>query len=482
MRVRSLKRVFLLAFGLFHAPLGAQPTRPTCACAPLLEETIRTVTTVYAGYDDKVTPHTRPPYARLLARLRREAPRQTTGRGCYEILRRYTAFFHDSHVGAWFGLRSSPDRQRVVAVTNARARVSHRDQHPDSAGLRGVWATADGRQRYAIVRDPTHGDQLVAVTLATGDTAWAPGMVKVEFYRYEPRFGWYQGMYYRPDFSGVLDGFTLHGDRLDHWFGASWYRHVAGHDAGAPPHAPGPTVQLTVLGHDDLYLKLASFNARDVTVLDSVLRANRSLIATTPNLIFDLRGNPGGDGSSSTEMLRLIYTNPIVYPAWQYRSSPELVRSTQASIASLAKGSADTEWMLRRQQHLLARLVAHPGQLVRGGDDVVRTVDSVPPFPRRVAFLLDRGSGSSTEFFTFEGKQSTKVTTFGSNTFGVMDYGEAQQFRLACGEYQISVPWGRNGWIDRFGYRIDNVGFSPEVRIPAGEPDPVGYIVRYWSK
>lgn len=50
-----------------------------------------------------------------------------------------------------------------------------------------------------------------------------------------------------------------------------------------------------------------------------------------------------------------------------------------------------------------------------------------------------------------------------------MDYGSDQDFRICDGIYNLATPWGRNGWVKDF--RIDNVGFKPDVRIPEGEKD-----------
>jgi C-terminal processing protease CtpA/Prc len=119
---------------------------------------------------------------------------------------------------------------------------------------------------------------------------------------------------------------------------------------------------------------------------------------------------------------------------------------------------------------------------VSGGDSAVRTVDSISRYPERIALLVNKGSGSSSEFFTFESKQSKKVTRFGQNTAGVMDYGEVQEFNLSCGQYIVSVPWGQNGWIERFGFRIDNIGFVPDVPIPSTERNWVRFVVDQWSK
>lgn len=232
------------------------------------------------------------------------------------------------------------------------------------------------------------------------------------------------------------------------------------------------------LNDDFLYVKLAVFDQREVGKLDSMLAANRELLARTPYLIMDLRGNGGGNTSTSDEMARLIYTNPIVYPAWDYRSSEEFIKSKERELKAY-KDTTDPYY--KRVVNLLNAAKANPGKMVKDSGDLVRTLDIDPKsYPRQIAFLIDKGSGSATEFYIFEGKQSKKVTLFGTNSYGVMDYGSDQDFRICDGMYNLATPWGRNGWVKDF--RIDNVGFKPDVSIPEGEKDWIGYVQKFYSK
>ncbi|MBD2754934.1 S41 family peptidase [Spirosoma validum] len=240
-------------------------------------------------------------------------------------------------------------------------------------------------------------------------------------------------------------------------------------------------VEVKPLNADYVYVKLAVFNQREVDKLDSLLRANASLIAKTPNLIFDVRGNGGGNASTSEEMVKLIYTNPIIYPAWDYRSSPERIRATEKELKAYQKDTITNAFFYQRAKQLLRQMQAKPGELVREGDDLTRTSDADPAAnPKRVALLTNKGCGSSTEYFVFEGKQSKKVTLFGTNTYGVMDYGSDQNFDLCDGTFNLATPWGRNGWVRQ--YRIDNVGFAPDVPIPSTEKDWVGFVQNYYQK
>lgn len=466
---------FLFLLLLVSGGVSGQSVKKKCNCSLLLKEAMQKVSTIYAGFDDKVTPATQLEYNKLVTAVSIEASSTDNERRCFDTIEKYTNWFKDHHLGVWFGIQSSADSIPKVSLSE----VTNTNPLKSGDELEGIWSTADKSEQYAIIKDKSLKNKYIAVTIKNSDSAWVPGMIKVEFYNYDSSQKLYRGMYYQKTFSGVLNGFTVNNDRIDHWFGPSWYRNKNDSHQQDPKLKIEETVLLKLINQDFVYLKLGRFNQIDVDKLDSLVRANRKTIQNTKNLIIDLRGNPGGNSGSSQEMIRLIYTNPIIYPAWKYRSSPELIRAKKEVVVKLSKNDPDKR--IESQQSLLKRLIDYPGQLVNGGDSVVRTVDSVSHYPERVALLVDKGSGSSSEFFVFEGKQSKKVTLFGENTAGVMDYGEVQNLNLSCGQYMISIPWGRNGWIERFGFRIDNIGFVPDVPITSTEPDWVQFIVDYWS-
>jgi hypothetical protein len=233
------------------------------------------------------------------------------------------------------------------------------------------------------------------------------------------------------------------------------------------------------LNPDYIYVKLANFNERDVNELDSLLRTNAALIARTPALILDLRGNAGGNTSTSEEMIKLIYTNPIIYPAQYERSSAERIEAAEKELKAY-KDTISNAFFYQRAKKLVQDLKAKPGGIVRYGDDLTRTADVAPTAnPQRIALLIDKGTGSSAEYFIYEGSQSKKVTTFGTNSYGVMDYAGDQNKPLCDGTFNLAVPWSRNGWTRQF--RIDNVGFAPNVRIPSTEKDWIGFVQRYYQ-
>lgn len=217
-----MMRIFSLFFllSLISGSVVSQSAKEGCDCSVLLKEAIQKVSTIYAGFDDKVTPATRPEYNKLVSAVNIEASSIDNERRCFEVIEKYTSWFKDRHVGVWFGVQSSAisiPKVSLSAVTNARA-LKSKDE------LEGIWSTADRTEQYAIIKDKSLVNKYLAVTIKTADSAWVPGMVKVQFYNYDNSLKLYRGMYYQKNFSGVLSGFTVKDNKMDHWFGHSWYR------------------------------------------------------------------------------------------------------------------------------------------------------------------------------------------------------------------------------------------------------------------
>ncbi len=237
-------------------------------------------------------------------------------------------------------------------------------------------------------------------------------------------------------------------------------------------------VEFKQINNEFLYAKLPIFNIKEVETLDSLLMANKELITKTPYLIFDFRGNGGGDASATDEMVKLIYTNPIVYPEWQYRFSKEYI-SLMESWIEAEKDTTNFKYFPSKT--LLEEMKKNPGQFAgyTGDYKITHEID-IDKKTKKVAFLIDKECGSSTEFFVYTGKQSKKVTLFGTNTQGVMDYGDVQNFVICKNKFYVGIATAKNGWTKDF--HIDNIGFEPDVRITPEDGDWVEFVMKYYKE
>lgn len=135
-----------------------------CNCSLLLEEAIKNVSEVYAGYSNKVTSKTRGEYDRLVGQLSRKAVDITSPNKCYEIIKNYTDWFKDGHVGIWFGVKSSAAEIRKLPLPDLKQKPDYSNDRPE-----GLWSTADQTQEFAITKDPSGENKYLAVTIKSNE-------------------------------------------------------------------------------------------------------------------------------------------------------------------------------------------------------------------------------------------------------------------------------------------------------------------------
>ncbi|WP_266368115.1 S41 family peptidase [Tellurirhabdus rosea] len=442
-------------------PFAAAAQTPACSCPDVLEQTVDKVTRIYAGYFDKVNDRTRPRYERLLDSLRRQAPRAKQPAACNALLQTYQNFFRDRHVKVYFTQRADRSQVRRLPITETRLKANLQNPAYRADLAEGIWTTGDGNNRFLITKDPKKPGTLVAVWLSGNYRNWQPGTVMAELKTNEEVV--YNVTVFNDDASSYQLPLRLTENGLV-FKGFSWKREypqafTAAQRQQLKERAP---VRLRPVNDDFVYLRLSAFNQSEVDELDGLIKANADLINRTPNLILDLRGNGGGDASPSFTMMELLYDQPMPIPTDSYRASAEMMAQAQTYDTVLAN-----------------RLKTNPGGLVPYSPFPLLTLDKISISPKRVAILMDKGCASSTEFLLYLTRYSRKTTLFGTNSMGVMDYGQQKDFRLNCPDFTLSIPVTRSGWVDT--EPIDNVGFKPHVRIPAGTKDWVPFVVNHWK-
>ncbi len=93
------------------------------------------------------------------------------------------------------------------------------------------------------------------------------------------------------------------------------------------------------------------------------------------------------------------------------------------------------------------------------------TFETVKQFPRKVAILINRDTVSSGELFVLMARQSRKVTVYGENSAGMIDYGDVLSYETVSPSIKPGVPFTRFNWLDE-GVSVDKQGLLPDRIIP----------------
>lgn len=238
------------------------------------------------------------------------------------------------------------------------------------------------------------------------------------------------------------------------------------------------STNIKILDDKTVLLRFPSFEWGEKRNIDSLLKAYEQQLTNLPNWIIDLRGNDGGTDFAFNGLMPFIYTNPI-------KIKPDEFLSSKENIKILSENLKDSE-LSQTGKDFIANLIKlmnqHPNQFVNpsGKDSFEIKLDTVYQYPTKVAILIDRNTASSAESFLLSARQSRKVTVYGENSSGMLDYNNTQYFDIPCKDFNLVIPIGRSKRLPE--NPIDNIGIKPNIRIDATETDKINYIIRAMEK
>lgn len=469
--------------------LTAAPSDSAPSCATNLALLERQMHENYAGYTLELRGDRVRRFANMKSTLQARAQR-TTGDSCFFVLRDFVEWFDDPHLFVYQNARldSAETTRRAATVehrstTEATARAYFRRRGARLDPIEGIWYDRD--LRVAVVPDSARGaGRFIAVVLASDTAAWAPGSVRAHFTR-------------RHDGSYDVD-LAARNYSIAHLHGAI-YRHVLlrlspgmwgkafpvpGSDSGTldpiDPHRPA-----VYRRNGTLVFAIPSMDGVK-SVIDSMVAAHGTELASADRLIIDLRGNEGGSSGDAAALgpyVMMKTDRPDPFPV----EHPLMLSSdAQIEYARHAFGADSTPFV----RSLVARMQAHPGELVPVNDPAVAPPPADPrdwvvtSGPRAVGVITDRGTVSAAEILVLYALQSPRATVFGEATAGALDYESVSIIPLSPREHRWALGYGtitRTADLPRGGMR--GKGIPPQVHLDLAKlANPVGFVERALAK
>lgn len=476
--MKKLILAFLLPFSL------SAFAQDSCNCLLNLNHMIEKVSLNYAGYKDKVKPATEQRYNVLIDSLRQAAGTANDLKTCYQLLDKYRLFFLDKHLQLKGDL---PPAENNASATPSAAPVQT-GWTKDSiykylttnklTPLEGVWKT-EGYEIGVMLNKKSR--QYEAIIVSAENKNWREGMLK--FSSTSQHKNSFVTAYRMGNFSIDTTTVVLNKNFIEIQRFGSWQKMFpAGKDSFTKAVYStmfGGQVQLRMLDAATLYIALKSCDLANKPILDSLLKANAARLKTIPNWIVDFRGNGGGSTDVFQNLLPYFYTKTMYDKGDKHWMTPEQTTSfkkfTEENRTLMDTGT------LSYLTKIIRFGEANPNSWYDSGSDSLK-YDKVLAFPKRVAVLSDRNNGSSGETFLLTAKGiSDKVTVFGENSAGYMDYGDLQEFTFPCKKLMMYIPSRRSNYLDD-GVTYSYTGIPPDVFIPAKNKDWIGFVVDYWKK
>lgn len=465
--------LLLLAF-VFLSRLSAQD----CNCAAQFEFLTQKIATNYSGYADKVNPQTQAAFDAHTLHYRELTAATRVDTTCARLLLEWTLFFKDRHVQLTYNFPKEDPvtvRQRYLAweriplgETEARQQIDR----PGGDPAEGIWEMSGGNYRVALIESPTPERDLAAVVLRADSVYWVPGQIKFDLKKngeaYTARF------YMRDHSMKTLDA-SLSGDQLIFKGFSNWQRVYPG-NGKLPAAAPKQIFTLRQLDSTTVLLTVPTMNENVRLELDSLIKANRKLLARTPNMIIDVRGNGGGSDVTYYPLKPYLYTQKVTGDRMQFWAT----RDNAEKFALMGKNK-NFPWSWRMYgKYMARRLRRHEGHFVGKAGTFTERVKHPKKYPLRVAVLINGGCASSCEEFVLFARQSKKTTLIGQPTGGVLDYGNLHFLDFPDPRFTIGYPTSRSNRVAA-GRPVDNIGIAPEIRLTEADGDWVEWARKYLS-
>lgn len=423
-------RLFLVVLiTTFTSQIQAQP----CNCEQILEESKSIIEQNYAGWFDKINDETKTSYVKWNESFNSKIKQATTDSACSALLQQWVRFFKDGNLGISYvpprynadGSLHAGDAPPILKfkISESQIRTYLGSSHLLDP-IEGIYK--NNQFTVGLIRSEKQFYQ--ATIISTTHKNWNPQEV---IFTVEKRAGVYHAVVYNEDKTDSTHNTAMLVDNiLD--LKSDFFEKIY------PETAPKRDLFEYMMETDSLapslefrepqvaIWKFPGFKPMAISQTKYLLTKYADQLEKATDWIIDLRDNSVGEYNAGTELLKYLYSNPIL---------------VSNSAIRLSKGNIDA-W--RDQLKYDTILFQNPSQVVK-----------------KVAVLINKNTRSTAERLTLLYRQSKKVKVYGQISGGAADYSNAVVYNTSCSTIRVSVPMGRMLWLND-GFSVDKAGIHPD--------------------
>lgn len=476
-----MRKVLLISI-MFFVSSATFAQKNSCQCDVAFEDLIEKVEENYIVLAQMKIDKTTADYKNRILNYRKKVL-DIAPENCTKFLKEFLSYFKDGHLSVFerpeftkekLELNKKKIKREKVSITSILRVVEYQKDIVEKTHLDGIigkWTS--GESEIAIIKDEGF---YRAYILSSKNKDLEPGELKAEIKGTEKGF---ESTYIHDNYSKSYKGGGLYKERtLLRFSGGPIWAKIEPVDMREIEMINKENLKLPVIKKLDektTLFTIPSFSA-DYQKFIKIVFDNEKLLSNTTNLIFDIRGNTGGNA---------IYMSFIeLYADRSGRGKTGKVlasKATQKYFERYVKNSP------KIYAPVVERIKKSIGEIVDGPTYPYREYKQSKKYKvRNVAILTDNGCMSAAESFIIHSKRySSKVKTFGSSTKGVIDYTSVNSLKLKGSGTQniyFGYPTGtlteevfpKNGGFNK-------TGIIPDVPIKKRIKDKIKFIMKYYK-
>ncbi|TDB68044.1 S41 family peptidase [Arundinibacter roseus] len=438
-----------------------------CACDSLFFQTQKIVEDNYAGWFDKVTVNNKNAYTSWTNNQYLKVQNIKDDSTCAKVLQEWISFFTDKHLRIRYNkpkvYTNKVEKNKTIDILTTYLTESEIKSYISTTKnidpIEGIYESSS----YTLGITQAKENLYYATILATANENWKVGEVKLVIQKMGDT---YTGSFYEGDKSDI----STHEVKVVH--------NILDFDIiFFEKKFPEPQVKLDLTEYEmskDRYApslkintdvaiwKFPSFENNSYEQTQFLLKKYKKELESIPYWIVDLSNNTGGDYSIGMQVIEYIYSKPIqIYNAEMRMTETNFTKWYQYIADYYEQADSLTKSKLDER---LNKMKASYGKMFNNDGTLFDTlkIDKVKPFPKKVALLINQNTVSSGEFFTLAARQSDKVVVMGTNSGGMIDYGNIVNYATTCSTIRVQLPTNRNLWLDT-GFSVDKEGIKPDI-------------------
>lgn len=410
----------------------------------------------------------------------RKKAKTTKSKDCTKLLKEFTRFFNDGHLFVTEDPKYNKEElenfkkdlksnkksvESILKTLNFEKSIKENNQLD---GIIGKWS--DGLSEFAIIKDEGY---YRAYVLNSSIEQIEAGELKAEFREVVDGF---EGQIYSNDYElKFIEGNLYKEATLLEIVGANVWGKLESsksREISMINHRDILQPKISKLDEKTTLFSIPSFSY-DYNKFIKIVLDNEELLKNSENLIFDIRGNTGGNA---------------VYMAFIEMYANKTLPSSQgkvlASESTLLYYQRFMNYNAEVYAPVVSRIKENMGKIIDGPLFPEKTFEPYESKIKNVAILTDNACASAAESFVLHSKLvSTKVKTFGSPTRGMIDYASVNVLRLESGDQNISFGYPTETWhkevISENAY--NKTGIIPDIPIEDTVNDKIQFIINYYK-
>ncbi len=434
-----------------------------------------------ASYNTYLTPKKETDFTAFVKDIRNALEKNTNPNKCIQYFNKLFTFFDDTHSGIiQYRGRINPDNSDELKTYLSSDHFKNRETiaisepyfDPNSNDkYEGIYKIKTGEYSVAIIKDQTFLRDYVGVIIDSKSKVWKKGQVCFEAKKKaDSKFDVF--FYY-----GSHQIFFIRNDSYENGqFVRGWLRKVEKTTDKVPETDPiSRLVEYKVLDKETTYLRIPSFWGNQMQKLDSIYKHLDVEIRSRPNLIIDVRGNPGGSDIYVKPLLRYLHTKPIPQELLieEYFSSKENIRLLEVQHENMkSQPNLFTKEVLENNLAKIEKIKRAPDNtFVKFSNPELGNMKMENlEFPSQVGVIFDKGCASSCETLVVLAQESDKAVLVGRNSAGAVGYGTVLNIETPKLKFLINYTTMRKDTWAKYEFE----GVKPHYK-PSDKADWISY-------